>query len=81
MNPTTVATDMVVKALALWARVVMIGRAYLWGLAANGQTDAENDFGGRDCQCAHDPVLPPWALVSSRWYIVRRSERPTSRGR
>ena len=27
----------VVKALALGARAVMIGRAYLWGLAANGQ--------------------------------------------
>jgi isopentenyl diphosphate isomerase/L-lactate dehydrogenase-like FMN-dependent dehydrogenase len=27
----------VVKALALGARAVLIGRAYLWGLAANGQ--------------------------------------------
>ncbi|MDQ6840759.1 MAG: mycofactocin biosynthesis FMN-dependent deaminase MftD [Actinomycetota bacterium] len=32
----------VVKALALGARVVMIGRAYLWGLAANGQGGVEN---------------------------------------
>lgn len=32
----------VVKALALGARSVMIGRAYLWGLAANGQTGVEN---------------------------------------
>jgi L-lactate dehydrogenase (cytochrome)/glycolate oxidase len=32
----------VVKALALGARAVMIGRAYLWGLAANGQAGAEN---------------------------------------
>ena len=32
----------VVKAVALGARVVMIGRAYLWGLAANGQTGVEN---------------------------------------
>jgi L-lactate dehydrogenase (cytochrome)/glycolate oxidase len=32
----------VVKALALGARVVMIGRAYLWGLAANGQAGVEN---------------------------------------
>jgi heme/flavin dehydrogenase (mycofactocin system) len=32
----------VVKALALGARAVMIGRAYLWGLAANGQTGVEN---------------------------------------
>ncbi len=32
----------VVKALALGARAVMIGRASLWGLAANGQAGAEN---------------------------------------
>jgi L-lactate dehydrogenase (cytochrome)/glycolate oxidase len=32
----------VVKALALGAKAVMIGRAYLWGLAANGQTGVEN---------------------------------------
>lgn len=32
----------VVKALALGARAVMVGRAYLWGLAANGQAGVEN---------------------------------------
>jgi L-lactate dehydrogenase (cytochrome)/glycolate oxidase len=32
----------VVKALALGARAVLIGRAYLWGLAANGQSGVEN---------------------------------------
>jgi heme/flavin dehydrogenase (mycofactocin system) len=32
----------VVKALSLGARAVMIGRAYLWGLAANGQAGVEN---------------------------------------
>ncbi|HWG26708.1 pre-mycofactocin synthase MftD [Actinospica sp.] len=32
----------VVSALALGARAVMIGRAYLWGLAANGQAGVEN---------------------------------------
>jgi heme/flavin dehydrogenase (mycofactocin system) len=32
----------VVKALALGARAVMIGRAYLWGLAATGQAGVEN---------------------------------------
>jgi len=32
----------VVKALALGARAVLIGRASLWGLAANGQTGVEN---------------------------------------
>ena len=34
----------VVKALALGARAVMIGRAYLWGLAAAGQPGVENVF-------------------------------------
>jgi L-lactate dehydrogenase (cytochrome)/glycolate oxidase len=34
----------VVKALALGARAVMIGRAYLWGLSANGQAGVENVF-------------------------------------
>jgi heme/flavin dehydrogenase (mycofactocin system) len=32
----------VAKALALGAKAVMIGRAYLWGLAANGQAGVEN---------------------------------------
>jgi L-lactate dehydrogenase (cytochrome) len=32
----------VVKALALGARAVMIGRAYLWGMAANGETGVRN---------------------------------------
>lgn len=32
----------VAKALAMGARAVMIGRAYLWGLAANGQGGVEN---------------------------------------
>ncbi len=31
-----------VKSLALGAKAVMIGRAYLWGLAANGQAGVEN---------------------------------------
>ena len=31
-----------VKAVALGARAVMIGRPYLWGLAANGQAGVEN---------------------------------------
>ncbi|PVZ09447.1 pre-mycofactocin synthase MftD [Actinomycetospora cinnamomea] len=34
----------VVKALCLGARAVAIGRAYLWGLAANGQAGVENVF-------------------------------------
>jgi isopentenyl diphosphate isomerase/L-lactate dehydrogenase-like FMN-dependent dehydrogenase len=32
----------VVKAVALGARAVMIGRAYLWGLGASGQAGVEN---------------------------------------
>ncbi len=32
----------VLKALALGARAVLVGRAYLWGLAANGQAGVEN---------------------------------------
>jgi L-lactate dehydrogenase (cytochrome)/glycolate oxidase len=32
----------VVKAIALGAKAIMIGRAYLWGLAANGQAGVEN---------------------------------------
>ncbi len=32
----------VVKAVAIGAKAVMIGRAYLWGLAANGQAGVEN---------------------------------------
>ncbi|HEX3826513.1 MAG TPA: pre-mycofactocin synthase MftD [Sporichthyaceae bacterium] len=32
----------VAKAVALGARAVLIGRAYLWGLAANGQAGVEN---------------------------------------
>jgi pre-mycofactocin synthase len=34
----------VVKALALGAKAVMIGRAYLWGLAANGAAGVKNVF-------------------------------------
>jgi pre-mycofactocin synthase len=32
----------VVKAVALGAKAVMIGRAYLWGLSINGQAGVEN---------------------------------------
>jgi L-lactate dehydrogenase (cytochrome) len=34
----------VVKAVALGARAVLIGRAYLWGLAANGSAGVRNVF-------------------------------------
>jgi isopentenyl diphosphate isomerase/L-lactate dehydrogenase-like FMN-dependent dehydrogenase len=65
----------VAKALALGARAVMIGRAYLWGLAANGQAGVENVLdilrGGLDSTvfglghasirdlCPDDLVIPP----------------------
>jgi isopentenyl diphosphate isomerase/L-lactate dehydrogenase-like FMN-dependent dehydrogenase len=65
----------VAKALALGAKAVMIGRAYLWGLAANGQAGVENVLDllrdglgsamtglGRasiDELCPEDVVLPP----------------------
>jgi heme/flavin dehydrogenase (mycofactocin system) len=65
----------VAKALALGAKAVMIGRAYLWGLAANGQAGVENVLDllrdglgaamvglGResiDDLCRADVVLPP----------------------
>jgi pre-mycofactocin synthase len=65
----------VVKAVALGARAVMIGRAYLWGLAANGQSGVENvldilrsgiDSGLMGLRCtsvrdlsASDLVIPP----------------------
>lgn len=46
----------VVKALALGAKAVMIGRAYLWGLAANGQA------AWRTCStsCAPGSTRPCW---------------------
>ena len=65
----------VVKALALGARAVMIGRAYLWGLAAAGQPGVENVLDllrngidsallGLGCSCLADLgpdnlVIPP----------------------
>ncbi|GLY79562.1 pre-mycofactocin synthase MftD [Actinoallomurus iriomotensis] len=65
----------VAKALALGARAVLIGRAYLWGLAANGQAGVENVLdilrGGLDSAvlglgragvrelCPDDLVVPP----------------------
>ncbi|HUZ54020.1 MAG TPA: pre-mycofactocin synthase MftD [Streptosporangiaceae bacterium] len=65
----------VVKALALGARAVMIGRAYLWGLAAAGQPGVENVLDllrngidsallGLGCSCladlsADNLVIPP----------------------
>ncbi|BBY55026.1 alpha-hydroxy-acid oxidizing enzyme [Mycolicibacillus koreensis] len=63
----------VVKSLALGARAVMIGRAYLWGLAAAGQAGVENVLdilrGGIDsalmglgCSSVHD-LTPEHILI------------------
>ena len=66
----------VVKALALGARAVMLGRAYLWGLAAGGQAGVENVLdimrGGIDS-----------ALLGSRTFVRARSKagRPGDPGR
>src|SRR3954464_15657989 len=65
----------VVKAIALGAKAVMIGRPYLWGLAANGQAGVENVLdvlrNGIDCAllglgkasvqdlCPDDVIVPP----------------------
>ncbi len=63
----------VVKALALGARAVMIGRAYLWGLAASGESGVKNVLEilrngidsallGLDCASVHD-LAPEDVLV------------------
>jgi L-lactate dehydrogenase (cytochrome)/glycolate oxidase len=68
----------VAKALALGARAVMVGRAYLWGLAANGQAGVENVLdilrGGLDSAVmglghasVHD--LSPADLVAPRDFV------------
>ena len=76
----------VVKAVALGARAVMIGRAYLWGLAANGQAGVENVLdilrGGIDSAAARaGPLLDPRPLpgrsLSSRRHSHERSAAPS----
>jgi heme/flavin dehydrogenase (mycofactocin system) len=63
----------VVKALALGARAVMIGRAYLWGLGAGGESGVKNVLEilrngidsallGLDCASVHD-LAPEDVLV------------------
>lgn len=70
-----------VKAVALGAKAVMIGRAYLWGLAANGQAGVENVLDilrdGIDSALlgmGHDSVhdLSPEDLVIPRDFLPRR---------
>ncbi|TFV57623.1 mycofactocin system-associated heme/flavin dehydrogenase [Mycobacterium sp. PS03-16] len=78
----------VVKALALGARAVMIGRAYLWGLAAGGQAGVENVLdimrGGIDSALlglGHSSVqdLGPADLVIPDGFTRHLGEQPVSR--
>ena len=61
----------VVKALALGARAVMIGRPYLWGLAADGQAGVENVLDV--LQTGIDSAL----LGLGRASVARARRRPT----
>jgi heme/flavin dehydrogenase (mycofactocin system) len=80
----------VVKAVALGARAVMIGRAYLWGLAANGQTGVENVLdvlrGGIDSTmlglgvCSIDELTPEHLLVPEGFHRSIGSATSTSDG-
>ena len=78
----------VVKALALGARAVMIGRAYLWGLAAAGQPGVENVLDllrngidsallGLGCSCHRrpgpgQPRDPAWLHPQARGHRLAR---------
>jgi heme/flavin dehydrogenase (mycofactocin system) len=84
-----------VKAVALGAKAVMLGRAYLWGLAANGQAGVENVLDvmrngidsamlGLGVSSVHD--LGPSDLVIPDGFarplgVVERPSRRTSRPR
>ena len=77
-----------VKALALGARATMIGRAYLWGLAANGQAGVENVLdifsGGIDSALrglgrASVSELGPGRRAGARRLHARRRHRPSER--
>jgi pre-mycofactocin synthase len=85
----------VVKAVALGARAVMIGRAYLWGLAANGQAGVENVLdilrGGIDLailglgrSSIHDLTPMTWSSrldSPARWALPRRAPADAQRER
>jgi heme/flavin dehydrogenase (mycofactocin system) len=69
----------VIKAVALGAKAVMVGRAYLWGLAANGQAGVENVIdilrGGMDAALlglgkSHVNELTPDDVVVPRDFFV-----------
>jgi isopentenyl diphosphate isomerase/L-lactate dehydrogenase-like FMN-dependent dehydrogenase len=74
----------VVKAVAMGAKAVMIGRAYLWGLAANGQAGVENVLdilhGGID-SCllglgkSHISELTPDDVIAPRDFFVTLGDK------
>jgi isopentenyl diphosphate isomerase/L-lactate dehydrogenase-like FMN-dependent dehydrogenase len=75
----------VVKAVALGAKAVMIGRAYLWGLAAAGQVGVENVLGilrdGIDstlCGLGHASLrtLSPAEIVVPPGFVRRLGAEP-----
>ena len=70
----------VVKAVALGAKAVMIGRAYLWGLAANGQAGVENVLdilrGGIDSALLGHGPQPTSRTSPPTTSSSRRASRP-----
>ncbi|WP_261166678.1 pre-mycofactocin synthase MftD [Microbacterium sp. Marseille-Q6965] len=80
----------VAKALAFGAKAVMIGRAYLWGLAANGQAGVENVLdllrGGLDSAVlglgkASTEELDPADFVVPEGFFLRLGDGPATPGR
>jgi pre-mycofactocin synthase len=79
----------VVKALALGARAVLIGRAYLWGMAAGGEAGVNNvleilragieeTLVGLGRASIHD--LGPEDLLIPPGFVVEHSHDPVARG-
>jgi isopentenyl diphosphate isomerase/L-lactate dehydrogenase-like FMN-dependent dehydrogenase len=76
-----------VKAVALGAKAVMIGRAYLWGLGANGQAGVENVLdifhGGidsclRGLGCSSVKDLVPSDIVMPDGFTRRLGDAPVA---
>ncbi|MGJ3558292.1 alpha-hydroxy-acid oxidizing protein [Streptomyces sp. INA 01156] len=59
----------VAKALALGARAVLVGRAYLWGLAANGQAGWRTSW----TSCAAASIRRCWASGTPRCTTCHRT--------
>ena len=81
----------VVKAVALGARAVMIGRAYLWGLAANGEQGVGNVLDvlrsgidsalmGLGVSSIHE-VTPEHLLVPDGFHVAVGAARPAGTAR